>query len=140
MMSNLAVQVLSKKVSLAVGSDRGAPLMAFVRFIRFAKIATFVANVWTISYVVLIGGWQTYFFLSQGDWPALTVKSVFETLKSSREIYEVAATRGIRAQHFTSALETLLLLPAMVPLLLAATLLTLFYFWLSNLEKQYRNS
>jgi hypothetical protein len=111
-------------------------LIAFPRFIRFAKITALVADLWTISYAVFIGGWQIYIFLSAGDWPALPVKFVLEKMKDSREIYEVAATRGIGGKHFPNALDALLQVPVIVPLLFIAVLLTVFYFWLSNLEKQ----
>jgi hypothetical protein len=112
-------------------------LIAFPRLIRFAKITALVADLWTISYVVLIGGWQTYIYLSAGDWPAVPVKSVLEKLKTSREIYEVAATRGIGGGHFPNQFDALLQTPVIVPLLFAGVLLTVFYFWLSHIEKQH---
>jgi hypothetical protein len=111
-------------------------LIAFPRLIRFAKVTALVADLWTISYIVLVGGWQTYVFLSAGDWPALPVKSVLEKSTNGRAIYEVAATRGIGGNHSPNPFEALLQLPAIVPLLFAAVLLTIFYLWLSHIEKK----
>ena len=113
-------------------------MIAFLRLIRLAKIATLVAAVWTTSYVVLIVGWQASVFLSEGDWPAVSIKFVLNELAYGRAaIYETAATRGIGGSHLPSAFNELLQLPAIVPLLFAAALLTVFYLWLSQTEKQY---
>ena len=110
--------------------------MALLRLIRWAKITALVATIWTISYVILIVGWQISGFVRESDWPAMSVKFVLKELGSSRTaIYETAATRGIGGSYMS--FDKLLELPAIVPLLLVAALLTAFYLWLSHIEKQY---
>ena len=123
---------------LAVGSDQERPLTAFPRLIRFAKIAALGSAILTVSYAILLLGWQTYTFLSEGDWPAVPVKFALNKLKNGHGvIYETARTRGIAGNQFTDASDALLQIPAIVPLLFAAVLLIVFYLWLSHIEKEY---
>jgi len=70
-------------------------------------------------YAVFVVGWQINTFLRQGSWPALPLSFFFNKLD-----------RG-------DAVDALLRVPAIVPLLLAAVLLTAFYLWLTHTEKQY---
>jgi hypothetical protein len=124
------------RVLSTVGSGQGRPLTVLLRLIRSAKIAALVAAVGTVSYVVFIVSWQVSVFLSKGDWPAVPVKVVLKELSSGRAgLYEAAATRGIGGSQMP--FSELLQLPAIVPLLFATVLLTVFYLWLSHVEKQY---
>ena len=111
---------------------------AFFRLIRFARMAALIADLWTIAYVFLIVGWQINIFLKEGSWPALSVKSALNTLgRDHHVIYATAQTRGDEANHLSNAVDALLQVPAIVPLLLAAALLTAFYKWLKDVERRY---
>ena len=124
---------------MAVIFDQGRPLMALLRLIRWAKVTALVAATWTISYVFLIVSWQISNFVRESDWPAVSIKFVLKELGSNRAaIYETAATRGIGGSRMS--FDKLLELPAIVPLLFVAALLTAFYLWLSHIEKQYPKS
>jgi hypothetical protein len=113
-------------------------LSAFLRLIRFTRIAALVADVWTLIYAVLIVGWQITIFLRKGSWPALPLSSAFTKLETDRgTIYATASISEIKRNHLTNAVDALLGIPAIVPLLLAVGLLTVFYLWLTHIEKQY---
>ena len=119
------------------GLVRGAPLPVSLRLIRFARMTALVADIWTIFCAVFIAGWQMIIFLREGNWHALPLSSVFNTLKSDRdEIYSTASIGKIEWTHL-NLLDALLQVPVIVPLLLVAALLTAFYLWLSNTEKRY---
>ena len=97
-----------------------------------------IADLWTIAYVFLLVSWQISFFLKEGSWPALSVKSALTTLGRDRHvIYATAQTRGDEGNHLSNAVDALLQVPAIVPLLLAAALLTAFYKWLKDVERRY---
>ena len=97
-----------------------------------------IADLWTIAYVFLIVGWQINIFLKEGSWPALSVKSALNTLGRDRHaIYATAQIRGDEANHLSNAVDALLQVPVIVPLLLAAALLTAFYKWLKAVERRY---
>jgi hypothetical protein len=99
-------------------------------------MAALVANVWTIFYIVLLVGWQLAVFLQRGTWPALPLTAVFtgpgDTIYSTASIGRVETTSSL-----TTTADTLLSVPAIVALLLAAVLLTGFYVWLRHTEKRY---
>jgi hypothetical protein len=94
-------------------------LPAFFRLIRLAKTVALIADILTIIFAVFIVGWQINIFLRQGAWPALPLAFFFNNLG-----------RG-------DAVNALLLVPTIVPLLLAMAFLTAFYLWLTHIERQY---
>ena len=107
---------------------------AFLRLIRFAKIAALVAIAWTFFYAVFIIGWQINIFLRQGSWPTLPLSSVINKLEyEPGAIYATASAHEIES----SVVDALLRVSAIVPLLLASALLTAFYLWLARTEKRY---
>jgi hypothetical protein len=79
--------------------QRGARL-ASVRFIRFAKTTVLIANIWTLAYVALVFGWQTFIFLRDGSWQALPLSFVFDT----KEIDSTGSIRQSQATNFVDAL------------------------------------
>jgi hypothetical protein len=97
-----------------------------------------VADLWTILYVVLIVGWQITSLLREGSWPALPLSSIINKLEFNRgAIYATASTGEIERSQLANVIDAMLRVPAIVPLLLAAALLTAFYLWLTDIEKQY---
>ena len=97
-----------------------------------------VADLWTILYVVLIVGWQITSLLREGSWPALPLSSIINKLEFNRgAIYATASTGEIERSQLANIIDAVLRVPAIVPLLLAAALLTAFYLWLTDIEKQY---
>jgi hypothetical protein len=110
---------------------QGHPLAAFI---RFARMASLVANAWTIVYAVMIVGWQVSSLLREGSWPALPLSSVIDKLGYGRGAID--ATASVH-EIDSSVLDTLLRVPAIVPLLLASALLTAFYLFLARTEKRY---
>ena len=113
-------------------------MTAFLCLIRSTKIAALVADVWTIAFATLILGWQTIVFLSEGAWPGVSLQVALEKLGyGNGVVYETTATRGIGAHEPPSALHALLQVPAIVPSILVVVLITVFYLWLSRIEKQY---
>lgn len=111
---------------------------AFLRLIRFARMATLVAAILTIFNAVLIVGWQIIIFLRKGSWPALPLSHVFNKLDSDGDvIYETASAGEIESSQLANVVDAMLRVPTIVPLLVAATLLTAFYLWLMHTEKRY---
>ena len=101
-------------------------------------MAALIADLWTFAYVFLIVGWQINIFLKKGSWPTLSAKSALNTLGQGHHvIYATAQTRGDEGNHLSNAVDALLQVPAIVPLLLAAALLTTFYKWLKDVERRY---
>jgi hypothetical protein len=97
-----------------------------------------VADLWTILYAVLIVGWQITSLLREGSWPALPLSSIINKLEFNRgAIYATASTGEIERSQLANVIDAMLRVPAIVPLLLAAALLTAFYLWLTDIEKQY---
>jgi hypothetical protein len=91
-------------------------------------------NAWTIFYAILIVGWQITSLLREGSWPALPLSSVINKLGYERgAIYATSSAREVES----SVADTLLGVPAIVPLFLASALLTAFYLWLARTEKRY---
>jgi hypothetical protein len=113
-------------------------LPTFLRFIRFAKIATLVAAALTTFYVILFFGWQITSLLRDGSWPALPLASVMNMLEHGRDaIYVAASADEIERGPLANMLDALLRVPAIVPLLLVLALLTAYYRWLTYIEKNY---
>ena len=104
---------------------------AFLRLIRFTRMTALVADIWTILYAVLIVGWQITSLLREGSWPALPLSSIINKLEYNRGAIDATASAG------TNVVDALLRVPAIVPVLLAAVLLTAFYLWLTDIEKRY---
>jgi hypothetical protein len=94
-------------------------------------MAALVADIWTIFYAVLIVSWQTENFLKAGSWAALPLSSIINKLEYNRGAIDATASAG------TNVIDALLRVPAIVPVLLAAALLTAFYLWLARTEKRY---
>jgi hypothetical protein len=110
-----------------------------VRFIRFAKITVLIADIWTLAYVALVFGLQTFIFLRDGSWQALPLSFVFGTQRySDGEVHSTGSIDKIR--ETTNFVEALLRLPILTLLLLAAALLSAFYLWLYNTEKRLTNT
>jgi hypothetical protein len=101
-------------------------------------MAALVADIWTILYAVLIVGWQITSLLREGSWPALPLSSIINKLEFNRgAIYATASAGEIERSQLANVIDAMLRVPAIVPLLLAAALLTAFYLWLTDIEKQY---
>ena len=116
-------------------------LSAFLRLIRFARLAALIADLWTILYAVLIIGWQIVIFFREGSWSALSIKVVLDKLEYGHHVgYTTAQIRENEGSGLLNAVDALLHIPAIVPLLLAAALLTAFYKWLKDFERQYFGS
>jgi hypothetical protein len=97
-----------------------------------------VADIWTILYAVLIVGWQISSLLREGSWPALPLSSIINKLEFNRgAIYATASAGEIKITQLANVVDAMLRVPAIVPLLLAAALLTGFYLWLTGIEKRY---
>ena len=110
--------------------------MPSVRFIRFAKLTVLISDVLTIVCAVLIVSWQAIVFVRDGRWQALPLSLIVTSQRSSDEIYSTASIDKIEAGQAVNSLDTLLQVPIIFLLLLAAAFLTAFYLWLSNTEKQ----
>jgi hypothetical protein len=94
-------------------------------------MAALVADIWTIFYAVLIVSWQIENFLKAWNWPALPLSSIINKLEYNRGAIDATVSAG------TNVVDALLRVPAIVPVLLAAALLTAFYLWLARTEKRY---
>jgi hypothetical protein len=114
---------------------KGAALPS-VRFIRFATITVLIADIWTLAYVALIFGLQTFIFLTDGNWQALPLSVVFDTQRYSDG--EILSTGSID-KIATNYVDALLKMPILPLLLLAAAFLSAFYLWLYNTEKRLTN-
>jgi hypothetical protein len=113
-------------------------LPAFLRLIRFTRMTALVADIWTTLYAVLIVGWQITSLLREGSWPALPLSSIINKLEFNRgAIYATASADEIERSQLANVIDAMLRVPAIVPFLLAAALLTAFYLWLTDIEKRY---
>ena len=111
---------------------------AFLRLIRVAKVAALVADITTIMYAVFIFGWQVVSLLRDGIWPSLPLSSVLNKLEYNRGVIYATASAGQNDRSYlTDVIESLLRVPVVVPLLLAASLITAFYVWLAHIEEEY---
>ena len=108
--------------------------MPSVRFIRFAKITVLIADTWTLAYLALVFGWQTFIFLRDGSWRALPLSLVFRAPYNEGEVYSTSSI-GRMSESWTST-DAFLEVPIITLLLLAAAFLTGFYLWISSLEKE----
>ena len=130
-------RILSSNIgsdSVAFESSGDDRLFTFIYLIRFTKLAALAANAWTIVYIVLIVGWQLTTLLGSWEWPALPLSTVIGKLQHSRD---TAFVTGSVSGIDPSAVDTLLRVPVLIPLLLASALLTVFYLWLASTEKRY---
>jgi hypothetical protein len=119
---------------------KGAALPS-LRFIRFAKITVLLADIWTLAYVALVFGWQTFIFLRDGSWQALPLSFVFGTQRySDGEVHSTGSIDKIRESQATNFVDALLQMPILTLLLLAAAFLSAFYLWLYNTEKRLTNT
>ena len=115
--------------------------MPSVRFIRFAKITALIADIWTLAYVALVFGWQTFLFFRDGSWQALPLSFVFDTQRySDGEVDSTGSIDKIRGSQATRFADALLQMPILTLLLLAAAFLSMFYLWLYNTEKRFTNT
>ena len=110
--------------------------MPSVRLVRFAKLTTLIAGVWTTFYAVFVVGWQITIFFKDGSWQALPLSLVFNTSEDQREVYLTASIDKIGANRATNVIDLLLQMPIIVPLILAAAFLMAFYLWLSDIERR----
>jgi len=111
-------------------------MSASLRLIRFARMTALFANVLTIFCAILIVGWQIIVFLREGNWQALPLSFVFNS-DGRNDVYSTASIAKIERGHLVNLADALLQAPVIMPLLLAAVLLTAFYSWLSNIERRY---
>jgi len=100
---------------------------------RFAKLIVLISDVSTILCAALIVGWQAIVSVRDGRWQALPLSLIVTPRHSSDEIYSTASIEGSRG---INPVDTLLQVPIIFPLILAAAFLTAFYLWLSDVEKQ----
>jgi len=107
-----------------------------VRFFRFAKLTVLISDVSTILCAALIIGWQAVVFVRDGRWQALPLSLIFTSQHSGDDIYSTASIDKIEGSRAVNSLDTLLQVPIIVLLLLAATFLTAFYLWLSDAERR----
>jgi hypothetical protein len=110
-----------------------------VRFIRFAKITVLIADIWTLAYVALVFGWQTFIFLRDGSWQALPLSFVLNTYDDG-DVDSTASINKIAPSQATTFADALLQMPILTLLLLAAAFLSAFYLWLYNTEKRLTNT
>ena len=114
-----------------------APLPAFLRLIRFAKLTALIAGIWTIFCAVLLFGLEMFAFLKEGTWHALPLSSVFRTTRvGSDEVYSTASIDVVKTSYPATSVDALLQIPVIVPLLIAVALLTVFYLWLLKIERR----
>jgi hypothetical protein len=106
-----------------------------VRLVRFAKLTVLIADVSTIFCAFLIVGWQITIFLRDGSWRVLPLSLVFGR-HDQAEIYSTASIGKIVASQSTIFTNAFLQLPITMALFLAAVTLTVFYSWISHLEKE----
>ena len=111
-------------------------MSASLRLIRFARMTALFANVLTIFCAILIVGWQAIIFLREGNWHALPLSFVLNS-DTRNDVYSTASIAKIERGHLASLADALLQAPIIMPLLLAAALLTTFYIWLSNIERRH---
>jgi hypothetical protein len=112
-----------------------------VRFIRFAKITVLIVDIWTLVYLALVFGWQTFIFLRDGSWQALPLSVVFGTQRYREgDVDSTASIDKIGQSQATTFADALLQMPILTLLLLAAALLSAFCLWLYNTEKRLTNT
>jgi len=88
--------------------------------------------------VVLLVGWQAISWLHSGVWDAYPLSSVIKNLESDQNIkYAVASSDKFKSTlTFDQVMSDLLETPAIVPMLIALTLLLVFSMRLAIIEKE----
>ena len=115
---------------------RGTPLPS-LRFVRIAQLTVLIADALTIFCAVLIMGWQMIIFIKDANWQFLSLSLLLRTPGTDQiEVYSTASIDKIGETLATNITDALLQAPIIVPLLLAAGLLTVFYSWISSVEKE----
>jgi hypothetical protein len=70
--------------------------------------------------------------------PAKNAQPIGQKLESDRDaIYATASAGEIESSQLANVVDAMLRVPTIVPLLVAAVLLTAFYLWLLHTEKRY---
>src|SRR5262249_20182242 len=105
---------------LALQFGQGGSLPS-VRFIRFSRLIVLISDVSTILCAALIVGWHAIVFVRDGRWLALPLSTIVTPQHSSDEIYSTASIEGSRG---INPVDTLLQVPIIFLLLLAAAFLT----------------
>jgi hypothetical protein len=101
-------------------------------------MAALVAGALTIVYAILIVGSQITSLLKDGSWPPVPLSTFINMPTHERDaIYATASVNAIGRSPLASVVDGLLRVPAIVPLLLALALLTVFYQWLTHIERRY---
>jgi hypothetical protein len=118
--------------------SKGGRALPSLPFIRFAKITVLIADIWTLAYVPLVFGWQTFIFLRDGSWHALPLSFVLSTYGDG-DVATASIDKTGPSQATTLA-DALLQMPILTLLLLAAAFLSAFYLWLYNTEKRLTNT
>jgi hypothetical protein len=120
--------------------SKGGRALPSLPFIRFAKITVLIADIWTLAYLALVFGWQTFIFVRDGSWHALPLSIVFGTQRySDGDVDSTASIDKIGQSQATFFADALLQMPILTLLLLAAAFLSAFYLWLHNTEKRVTN-
>jgi len=101
---------------------------AFLRLVRLTKTIALISALWTILCSVLLVGSQVTFWLRDGLWNSYPLAAI---IKGDREI--TYTTSSYTDKGFV---DWFLDIPAIVPLLIAATVLLALYSWLAGIEQQ----
>ena len=109
-------------------------MSAFQRLVRFAKTTALLSAVWTILCAVLIVGWQVVSWLQNGVWEPYSLSSIIKGLQGNQDI--TYATASANKSVTGGITDWLLEIPAILPFLIASTLLLTFYTWLATIEKK----
>jgi hypothetical protein len=118
-----------------------APVTQLLRCLAFIKIVTLVGEILTAAYIVVIVAWQLTTFAEGKPLPAFTVSYALDLLNLDHgHNYLAQATRGIRSVDVSALMDSLSNLPAVVPLIIAAILLVIYYACVGHLEKQYAHN
>ena len=102
---------------------------AFQRVVRFARLTALICAGWAILCAALLAGWWVW----SGD--AYPVSSIVQLLSPDRT-YVTASFSETEWTLKEALIDWLLDVPAIVPLLMAAALLVIFYRWLSVIDKR----
>jgi hypothetical protein len=109
----------------------------FQQLARFAKLTALFAGALTILCAAMIVGWQVTFWIQNGEWNAYPISSVINGLHSDgNTTYITASLKKVESGSSIKQAMTdwLLEIPAIVPLLIVASLLLVFYLKLSAIE------
>jgi hypothetical protein len=104
-----------------------------LRFIRYAKILVLTADISTLACAVLVIGWQAFIFYRDGSWQTVPLSLVFSA-QEYRDM-DLHSTGSIGQSGAINFADTVLQLPIITVLLLAAAFLTAFCLWLYKTEK-----